>query len=171
LETIPSEQERGKWREATSQIDGDHAADPVEFERCDLYTTFEAEFRNTENDLVAHFFLPDEFQYIHTVDVNMETDEGRALRHKLEVYWLEQFPAALKAAGEKVFRDTRRMSAEMVVGVVPSWGSPTKPCLSYFFNARGYVHSVDPLAMLDRLFRELDKLLTPADQALRTTNV
>lgn len=101
----------------------------MKFAKVDNFTTFNAEYTYTGDDLVVHFFLPPE----------RRLPEARA-------YWLETFPACLDASAREFFNaEYPRLMAKY-----------TEEMESWWFKACGYGHVIDPDAFAAKFLKGLD---------------
>lgn len=114
----------------------------LQFVQVDDYTTFKAEFANSEGDLVFHFFKTPEVERLPDV----------------RGYWGVTFAAALEEVAKRVFNaDAPRIQGQHMYDQEMGLDS-------WWFRANGYGHLLDPYKLvysfLDTLDEALDKTLS-----------
>jgi hypothetical protein len=126
---VPEGQARDLLRVEAGTAFGGIEDAALKFTKVDNFTSFNAEYTYTGEDLVLHFFLPPE----------RRLPEART-------YWLETFPACLDVAAREFFRaDYPRLMAKY-----------TEEFESWWFKAHGYGHVIDPDAFAAKFLKGLD---------------
>ena len=108
----------------------------LEFIKVTEYTTFSAEYAEDGNDLIFHFFLPEELK-------------GIAHEKAVKDYWETVFPTVLEPVATEVFRaGPPRLQATFITDYdLNSW----------WFRAKGFVESLDPDALCKKFLEKMDQ--------------
>jgi hypothetical protein len=113
---------------------GNVAESVPKFTKVTDYTTLTAEYSKIDDNLVVHFFLP---------------DDAGAQGFPAD-YWISVFPTALDAVARSHFSaDRPRLVAKY-----------TEEMNSWWFKAYGYGHLLDPDGFMSKFFEKLDEALS-----------
>lgn len=105
----------------------------LQFTKVRDYTTFDAEYAVVGDDIVFHFFLPD--------------DQTQVDAHSS--YWLKQFPGALEQVAQSYWEATYpRLKAAY-----------TEELSSWWLRCYGFANNGDPELRAQRFLEKLDEAL------------
>jgi hypothetical protein len=118
---------------------GNIAESVPKFTKVDDFTTFAAEYCRIDDNIVIHFFHPEDMEYT-------------------ERYWLDVFPGVLDSVAREYFNaDTPRLVAKY-----------TEELRSWWFRANSYDHVIDVDYFVRRFFEKMDQALEPSAPATKT---
>jgi hypothetical protein len=134
---------------------------PVQFTKIDDYTTMTAEWAMVDNNIVVHFFLPDEVLAVRTgrppnSEEERDTWSSHFLSHDREIskYWKEIFPAVLEPAAVAAFH---AKPPRLVAAYTEELGS-------WWLQAKGF-NVLKPEMLVNDLLTRLDQGLDAAGAA------
>jgi hypothetical protein len=141
------------------QIEKGVGSIPLKFTRVTRFTTFFVEYAIKDGDIVVHFFPSEEAH---------KSQNART-------YWFDTFPLVLdKVACASFGVQAPRLEAGFVEvgtpsptlpGMEPVWFDAYKGAAmpSWWLVAHGFMHVIDPDALVDRFFSALDSALDAAN--------
>ena len=125
-QTVPESKAKSLLKNEEAQ-----GVEAIRFTKVTEYTTFDAEYAYVDNDIVFHFFLPDDVSHLQGV----------------QEYWKNAFPAALDKVSQEHWDATYpRLQAAF-----------TEELNSWWMRCFGFAQVGNPEARIKKFFDKLDK--------------